>query len=833
MSLLTARRSAFARMVFAVLASAASSSLTAATLPTGFTETSLTGALSNPTAMAFAPDGRAFIAQQGGQLRVVKNGALLTQPFLTVSVNASGERGLLGVAFDPQFTTNGYVYVYYTTSSSPIHNRVSRFTASGGNPDVVASGSEVVLLNLPALSSATNHNGGAIHFGGDGKLYIAVGENAAPSLAPSLSSPFGKILRINSDGTIPSDNPFVSQTSGINQAIWARGLRNPFTFAIDRATGRIHLNDVGQDSWEEVNHGVAGSNYGWPSVEGNNPAGVAGMRYPIYTYQNAGSNCAVTGASFYSPATQNFPSEYSGRYFYGDFCGGFIRTLIPPGYTQTSNFATGIDGLVDIQTAPDGTLHYLARRDGSNGELKRVQYTANAAPEITTQPASVSVAAGQSATFRVSASGVQPLRYQWQRNGSNIANATSTSYTLASASVADNGATFRAIVSNDFGSVTSNAATLSVTGGNAPSATITAPAAGTTYRGGQAFTYSGTATDIEDGTLPASAFTWRVDFHHDTHSHPFVPATSGVTSGTFTIPDRGETSANVFYRITLTVRDSAGLTTTRTLDLQPRTSVVRIESNPNALQLTLDGQPITTPYTFTGVEGIVRTLGAPSPVSSGGSSYDFVSWSDGGQATHEIATPTSDTTYTALYQPAASTAVFNDTFETNRGWALTSGANSASSGRWQRGDPQGTNLNGTTLQLGSCNGGSVNCLITGLASGSWAGGNDVDGGLTSIQSPQITLPAGSIRLNFRSYFAFSGASSADYFRVRILRSNGSVQTVYQETATGSARSAVWTGRSVDLSGFAGQTIRVRFEANDSSTGSYVEAGVDDVSITRQ
>jgi aminopeptidase S len=251
------------------------------------------------------------------------------------------------------------------------------------------------------------------------------------------------------------------------------------------------------------------------------------------------------------------------------------------------------------------------------------------------------------------------------------------------------------------------------------------------------------------------------------------------------------------------------------------------------VQLTLDGQPITTPYSFTGVEGIVRTLGAPSTVTAAGNSYDFVSWSDGGQATHEIVTPTADTTYTALYQPSAAVAVFNDNFETSKGWTLTSGSNSATSGRWERGDPAPTNLNGLALQLGSCNGGSTNCLITGLTSGGWAGANDVDSGLTSIQSPQITLPAGSLTLNFRFYFAHSGASNSDYFRVRIVRSNGTVQTVLQEPATGSNRAALWQGRSVNVSGFAGDTVRVRFETNDVASGSYVEAGVDDVSITRQ
>jgi len=269
----------------------------AATLPTGFAETRIATGLASPTAMAFAPDGRLFVTQQGGALRVIKNGALLSQPFLTLSVNSSGERGLLGIAFDPGFASNGFIYVYYTTSTSPVHNRLSRFTASAANPDVVAAGSEVQLLNLPNLSSATNHNGGAIHFGTDGKLYIAVGENANGANSQSLSTTLGKVLRINADGSIPSDNPFLAQTTGINRAIWAMGLRNPYTFGIDRTNGRIHINDVGQSTWEEVNLGVAGSNYGWPQVEGNDPPGVSGMRYPIHTYSHDGSTCAIASTT--------------------------------------------------------------------------------------------------------------------------------------------------------------------------------------------------------------------------------------------------------------------------------------------------------------------------------------------------------------------------------------------------------------------------------------------------------------------------------------------------------------------------------------------------------
>jgi glucose/arabinose dehydrogenase len=826
--LFSAHRWLIIALLFWVALFAASAN--AATLPTGFTETRVATGMASPTAMAFAPDGRLFVAEQTGRLRVIKNGALLATPFVTISVNASGERGLLGVAFDPDFASNGFVYVYYTTSTAPIHNRVSRFTASLNNPDVAAAGSEVQIFNLPSLSSATNHNGGATHFGPDGKLYMAVGENANPSNAPSLNTVLGKMLRINKDGTIPSDNPFFNQTTGNNRAIWARGLRNPFTFAFQPGTGRMHINDVGQDTWEEVSLGMAGANFGWPSVEGPEPPGVAGVTYPLHSYANAGSNCAIVGSAFYNPQVPNFPSTFTGRYFFGDFCGGFIRTLNPPGYTTVSNFATGISSLVDIQVGPDGALYYLARGDGS---VFRVTSTASVAPAITEQPASQTVAAGQSVTFRVAASGSPPLSFQWQRNGVNIAGATAATFTIASATTADNGAMFRAVVTNQAGSATSNSATLTVLQNSPPAATITAPAAGTTYGGGQTFTFSGTANDPEDGNLPPSAFTWRVDFHHDDHAHPHVAPITGVTSGSFTAADRGETSANVFYRVILTVRDSAGLTTTRTVDVLPRTSVITLATNPAGLSLTLDGQPVTTP-SVTGVEGVIRSLGAPSPQTLSGTTYEFVSWSDNGAATHEVATPVNDTTFTATFRPVTTGTVFTDNFETATGWALTSGSNPATTGRWERGDPQGTS-SGITLQLGTCDGPSVNCLVTGLTAGTSAGANDVDGGLTSIQSPLIALPAGAtLRLNFRYYFAhLNNATTADFFRVRVVGANGTPTTVFQQLGAASNRAGAWTGGSVDISSFAGQSVRVRVEASDAGTGSLIEAGFDNIAITRQ
>jgi glucose/arabinose dehydrogenase len=632
------------QFVFVITACVFASPVThAATLPTGFTEALVASGLSNPTAMQFAPDGRLFVAEQGGRLRVIKNGALLATPFLTVTVSSVGERGLLGIAFDPNFATNHFVYIYYTATTPAIHNRISRFTANG---DVAVAGSEVVIFELDDLSSATNHNGGALAFGPDGKLYAAVGENANGANAQTLTNVLGKMLRLNPDGSIPTDNPFFSSATGKNRAIWALGLRNPFTFAFHPGVNQMFINDVGQNTWEEIDDGLAGANYGWPTTEGatTDPRFVS----PRYTYDHSSGNCAITGGVFYAPMTPQFPTDYLHDYFFADYCGGWIRKLDPSNANAVVTFATGIPSPVDLKVGDDGALYYLARGSGS---VFRIDYGASA-PSITQHPANRSVAPGASVTFSVRASGQGTLRYQWQRNGTNISGATAQDYTIASVTAADNNARFRAVVSNDFGSVISNEAVLTVTGNQAPTGVISTPAAGTTYSGGMVINYSGTGTDPEDGTLPASAFTWQVDFHHDTHTHPFIAPTTGSRSGSFTIPTTGETSANVWYRIYLTVRDSGGLTHTTQRDILPNKVRLTLATNPAGLQLRLDGQPMTTPLSFDAVVGIVRNLDAPATQASGATTYEFVSWSDGGAAAHNISTPPANTTYTATYRIA-------------------------------------------------------------------------------------------------------------------------------------------------------------------------------------
>jgi glucose/arabinose dehydrogenase len=353
----------------------------AVTLPSGFAKSQLTDGLRSPTTMAFAPDGRLLVAEQGGILRIVKNGRLLQTPFLNISarVDANGERGLLGVEFDPDFANNGYVYVYYTqeaTGTVPAHNRVVRFTAEG---DRAVVGSERLLLRLNNLSDRLNHNGGALHFGADDKLYISVGENANPNNAQSSKNLLGKMLRINGDGSIPTNNPYYSNDNFVGQdkAIWAMGLRNPFSFAVQPGTGRIFINDVGSNErfretpFEEINRGVKGANYGWPYYEG--PESDPEYRGPVYAYPHSDpeSGYAITGGAFYNPQTRTFPPTYVGDYFFADAPHGWIRRY-DSATDQVMGFATGISGPVDLDVGREGNLYVLARGTGS---VEKIRYT--------------------------------------------------------------------------------------------------------------------------------------------------------------------------------------------------------------------------------------------------------------------------------------------------------------------------------------------------------------------------------------------------------------------------------------------------------------------------
>lgn len=342
----------------------------AVNLAAGFTRSTYASGLTAPTAMAFAPDGRLFVCQQDGRIRVVPiGGGTLATPFHTFTVTNMGEQGLLGIAFHPNFASNGFVYVYYTSPTPTNHNRVSRVRASTSNPNVSDTTETILLDDLPTLSIGLNHNGGALHFSPiDGKLYVAIGEQGTSSNAQLLTNRLGKVLRYNDDLTIPSDNPFFGTATGANRAIWAYGLRNPFTFNFQPGTGRMFINDVGQSAWEEINDGIAGSNFGWPTTEGptSNPA----FRGPVYAYhhdQTLVSGIAIVGAAFYNPAVATFPPSYVGHYFFGDYQGGWINRLDPANGHAAYAFAR-LPGtnLFGIEVGPDGALYALANGGAGN-----------------------------------------------------------------------------------------------------------------------------------------------------------------------------------------------------------------------------------------------------------------------------------------------------------------------------------------------------------------------------------------------------------------------------------------------------------------------------------
>jgi glucose/arabinose dehydrogenase len=662
--------------------------LALATLPPNFSEIVVASGLSSATAMELAPDGKLFVAEQGGTMEVWGNGTRLEANFFRdapIATQTVSERGLLGVAFDPAYATNRFVYVYYTTTAPDHHNRVSRFTANASG-DLAMAGSETILVDLDA-HSAGNHNGGAIHFGPDGKLYVAVGDNAQGANAQLLTNRHGKMLRYNADGTIPADNPTTfagisGSTSGANRAIWAVGLRNPFTFSFEPGTGRMHINDVGQNTWEEINVGAAGANYGWPTTEGDfNQGSFPDFTRPLYAYSHGSGTFqgfAITGGAFYrasSPGPNRFPAEFDGDYFFADVVNDWIN-VIDTGTLAVTRFGTGAGGPVDVRVDADGSLYYLARNAGM---VFRAGYFANEPPSISplqNQQASV----GGSATFAVLVTGSTPLAYQWQRaeQGTSqwvdIPGATSPTYTLTNAQLSDSGDQFRVRVSNAVGNQTSNAAVLTVTENQPPSASISIDAGltGGRFIAGQGIAFSGGASDAEDGALGASRFAWRVDYITSTASgnpvvRPFLPEFQGQTSGSFTPATNGPyTLTDVDYRVVLTVTDSNGLSTTLTSDIEPNTATLSLTTSPAGLQVTLDGQPFVAPIAFESVVGFERAIGTPGSHSVGGVTYAYVSWSDGGPATHTVTTPPLDTTYTASFAPAVNPGLKAEFFDFRR-----------------------------------------------------------------------------------------------------------------------------------------------------------------------
>ncbi|MBJ7329770.1 MAG: PQQ-dependent sugar dehydrogenase [Solirubrobacteraceae bacterium] len=282
-------------------------------------------------ATAPAGDTRVFVVERGGAIRIVSGGVLRPTPFLTIpGVATGGERGLLSMAFAPDYATSRRFYVFYVAGGTTARIRIAEYRTSG-DPNVADPSSARTVIEQ-TLGSATNHNGGQIAFGPDGKLYIAIGENANPSNAQTLTNLLGKILRIDPadpDGpggasySVPTDNPFVVGSPGARPEVWALGLRNPYRAGFDPA-GRLIIGDVGQDDWEELDVGASGANYGWPTCEGT--CTTTGLVNPLHAYSHAGplGGCAViSGHVVRDPRLTGL----TGRYLFGDFCVAALRTI--------------------------------------------------------------------------------------------------------------------------------------------------------------------------------------------------------------------------------------------------------------------------------------------------------------------------------------------------------------------------------------------------------------------------------------------------------------------------------------------------------------------------
>jgi len=415
-------------------------------LPAGFVDEAVVTGLWSPRAFVFTPDGRILFAERGSatstdinfaSIRVLKNGVLLPIRAYSFNVCGDGERGFLGLALDPQFSSNGYLYIYYTRpgASNPCgydsysnsqdgpRNRIARLTLVG---DVV-SGSEKVLVDNIASDTGI-HNGGDLHFGADGYLYASVGNsNLETPLAPStqpmsqdLTRLGGKILRIlptisNTDGYVTTGNPFDSAPgawkcgplahpppplpgsgTGPCKEILAYGFRNPFRFTIQPGAGLTtsipFVGDVGGGAWEEVDQVSPGGNYGWPSREGPCGAGVLcqppyqivpGYINPVYAYSHTllGGGAAIIAGDFYTGTVTSYPQKYWNNFFFADFVNGWIRRIAfdPTSHTWSAPepyFATGAAGIIGLRLGPDGSLYYLSFPTDTSpaSALRRIRY---------------------------------------------------------------------------------------------------------------------------------------------------------------------------------------------------------------------------------------------------------------------------------------------------------------------------------------------------------------------------------------------------------------------------------------------------------------------------
>lgn len=381
-----------------------------AVVPTDFADEPVAGGFSSPVGLVFLPDGRALVAELStAQIRMIRNGVVTTLATVP-NVRIGSERGLLGIAVDPDWPARPYVYVH-STSSLAFEIHISRFTVSGdlentgtGELAIAASSRYDVLTGLP--DDIGIHNGGTVRFGPDRMLYVSLGDDAEACQAQELWALQGKILRLEVSGLpadsggppprsaiTPADNPFVNGPSEAERLVWVAGVRNPFRFSVDPQSGRLYVADVGQNEWEEMSEVTAGGwNLGWPWYEGFEPfatcvdsVGPAVPPIHVYDHNRAGQEVIIAGPLYRRPAgaSNPFPAAYDGSLFYSEFYKGELVRLTSdgsswsvappvPGQPTPAWWGTGYAFVSDYQIHPDGSVWYTKQ---STGEVRRIVST--------------------------------------------------------------------------------------------------------------------------------------------------------------------------------------------------------------------------------------------------------------------------------------------------------------------------------------------------------------------------------------------------------------------------------------------------------------------------
>jgi glucose/arabinose dehydrogenase/PKD repeat protein len=606
-----------------------------------FVSERVAGGLRAPMGLAFAPDGRLFAWEKDGTVRIVKNGVLLPTPFVDLRprVNKALDRGLTGLALDPNFPENGFVYLAYVfengnnpNDEDPKTQRVVRVKANPANPDVALAGSETILLGSISTPPCANFPEGAdcipsdvpahtidhLHFGADGTLYVSNGDGASFSgattgslRAQNLNSYSGKLLRINRDGTAPPDNPFSDGTNSSRSKVVAYGLRNPYRFTLHPQSGEPYIGDVGWTKFDEINRG-RGVNFGWPCYEGADPQAQYQSKFeqcrqltrdqvvaPQHFYQNPNGQAIILGD--FLPVSSPYPPEFHGNLFFADFVEGWIDRAVldsAGNVAQIVRFASNIAQPVYLELGPDGMLYYVSI---GSGEIRRIRFTgsSNRAPVAVASANPTSGFSPLDVIFS-SAGSSDPdggaLTFSWDFGDGNTSTLPNPTHRYTAPGVAK--FTAKLTVKDPEG-VAAEASVQITVGSTPPAVTIAVPADGSGIRVGQRVEYRGSATDAEDGNLPGSALAWRVLLHHNTHQH-MLQDTVGETES-FTVLDH-DPVGTFSYEIILTATDKSGLSTTKSIRLPVDQTKFTISASPPTAMVK-QGQTAQYSLTFTAQPG--------------------------------------------------------------------------------------------------------------------------------------------------------------------------------------------------------------------------------------